>query len=64
MTDHIRVGEAALRLGVHVNTIKKWVDAGILPAWRLPGGERRIPAGAVDSLLKCSLSRSVRRLGE
>ena len=29
-------------LGVHPNTLRRWVDEGKLPATRLPGGQRRI----------------------
>jgi PAS domain S-box-containing protein/excisionase family DNA binding protein len=39
--------------GVHFNTVKKWVDAGELPARRTPGGLRRIsPADLARFLLK------------
>ncbi len=32
---------AAKRLGVHVDTLKKWADEGKLDCWRTPGGHRR-----------------------
>ena len=40
----------AKRLGVSLRTVQLWVEAGILPAARTPGGHRRIPAAAVEAL--------------
>lgn len=42
--------EVAKRLGVSLRTVQLWVEAGILPAARTPGGHRRIPATAVEAL--------------
>ena len=41
--------EAARRLGVHTNTIRRWVDAGRLLGIRTISG-RLIEAGAVERL--------------
>lgn len=41
---------AAERLNVHENTIRAWVDRGIIRAYRLPSGIRRIPAAEVERL--------------
>ena len=43
--------EAARRLSVSLRTIQLWVEQGILPAWKTPGGHRRIPAEAVEELI-------------
>lgn len=37
----VGVSEAARRLGVHHNTMRKWADRGVIPAIRLPSGHRR-----------------------
>lgn len=37
--------DAANYLGVHPNTVRRWADAGILPARRLPTGVRRFHFG-------------------
>lgn len=42
--------EVAKRLGVSLRTVQLWVEAGILPAARTPGGHRRIPGTAVEAL--------------
>ena len=35
-------GAAARMLGLHRDTVKRWISAGKLPSWRTPGGHRRI----------------------
>ncbi|HYR26027.1 MAG TPA: excisionase family DNA-binding protein [Aquabacterium sp.] len=42
--------EVAQRLGVSLRTVQLWVEAGILPAAKTPGGHRRIPYNAVEAL--------------
>lgn len=42
--------EAARRLGVSTPTVQRWVDAGLLRAWKTPGGHRRIEAASVQAL--------------
>ena len=37
----VGISEAARRLGVHQNTLRKWADEGVLPTLRLPSGHRR-----------------------
>jgi excisionase family DNA binding protein len=44
------VSEAAHELGVHENTIRNWVEKGILKAVRLPSGHRRLDPAEVDNL--------------
>ncbi|TAK74279.1 MAG: response regulator [Aquabacterium sp.] len=46
----LTTSEVAKRLGVSLRTVQLWVEAGILPAARTPGGHRRIPATAVEAL--------------
>jgi excisionase family DNA binding protein len=50
MSTHIPIKAAAERLGVHENTIRNWIDRGILAAARLPTGIRRIAAKDVEKL--------------
>lgn len=49
--DHLRIGEAARRTGVSVDTVKRWIKAGHLDYVLLPSGERRIPEGEVRRVL-------------
>jgi molybdopterin-binding protein len=44
VVDDIGLGEAASLLGVSTDTVRRWIDAGRLPATRTSGGRRRIPA--------------------
>jgi excisionase family DNA binding protein len=30
--------DAALLLGIHVDTLKRWAADGTLPSWKTPGG--------------------------
>lgn len=41
--------EAAVILGVHVNTVRRWADGGLVPVMRLPSGVRRFP---IDGLME------------
>ena len=40
--------EAADRLGVSLRTVQLWSEAGLLRAWKTPGGHRRILTASVD----------------
>jgi len=42
--------EVATRLGVSLQTVQRWVDAGHLNAWKTPGGHRRIDAASADRM--------------
>jgi excisionase family DNA binding protein len=44
--------EAAERLGVSLRTVQLWSEAGVLRAWKTPGGHRRILLSSVDELLR------------
>ena len=50
--DWLRLGEAAAILGVSLNTVRRWSDAGKLTCYRSPGGHRRYRRHDVESLLK------------
>jgi excisionase family DNA binding protein len=44
--------EVAKRLGVSLQTVQRWVDAGHLKAWKTLGGHRRIEAASAELLFK------------
>lgn len=44
--------EVARRLGVSLQTVQRWVDAGHLKAWRTPGGHRRIEVQSAERLFR------------
>jgi excisionase family DNA binding protein len=46
----ISLREAAERLGVHENTVRNWIDRGVIVGLRLPTGTRRLPVAEVERL--------------
>jgi excisionase family DNA binding protein len=44
--------EAARLLGIAVSTAQQWSETGILPAWKTPGGHRRVRQSDVSALLR------------
>ena len=48
--DRLRLGEAADRLGVAPETLRRWIDDGRLDAERTPGGQRTVDAVDVARL--------------
>jgi excisionase family DNA binding protein len=44
--------EAARLLGIAVSTAQQWSESGILPAWKTPGGHRRVRQSDVSALLR------------
>jgi len=44
--------EAAGLLGVAVSTVQVWMESGALPAWKTPGGHRRMHRSAVMQLVQ------------
>jgi excisionase family DNA binding protein len=53
--------EAADRLGVSLRTVQLWSEAGLLRAWKTPGGHRRILTASIDELLKRRTGVGARR---
>ena len=53
--------EAADRLGVSLRTVQLWSEAGLLRAWKTPGGHRRILTSSVDELLQRRTGVAARR---
>jgi len=47
----LTIGEAARFLGVSLSTVRRWSDAGVLPSYRTPGGQRRYNRDQLDSFL-------------
>ena len=45
----VGIAEAARRLGVHQNTLRKWADEGIIPTLRLPSGYRRFTVADLEA---------------
>lgn len=49
--DGIRIGQAAVLLGVSVDTLRRWEEEGRLTLDRSSGGQRLVPLGEVQRLL-------------
>jgi excisionase family DNA binding protein len=58
MTDYIKPSEAAQMLGVHRESIRRYVDQGLINAIRTPGGQRRIDRSSVESVIQRRISVS------
>lgn len=48
----LTLGEASQLLGVHPTTLREWVDAGMIPAFRTPGGHRRFDVRDLQTFLQ------------
>ena len=46
----VAIKDAAVRLGVHENTIRNWVDRGLLDGYRTPTGRRKLRLDDVERL--------------
>jgi excisionase family DNA binding protein len=44
--------EAGQLLGIAVSTAQQWIENGLLPAWKTPGGHRRVRLSDVSALLR------------
>ncbi len=53
----LTTAQAAARLGVTASSVMNWVDAGLLKAWRTPGGHRRISAASVQAMIDSRRAR-------
>ena len=51
-SDSLTTSQAAALLGVAPHTNQKWVDAGVLRAWKTVGGHRRVAANSVEAMLR------------
>lgn len=51
----LTVGEAAQLLGVHINTVRRWTNSGMLPSYRLGSRrDRRLRREDVETFLEQS----------
>jgi excisionase family DNA binding protein len=46
----VPISEAAVRLGVHENTVRNWIDQGLLNGYRTPTGRRKLRLDSVERL--------------
>jgi len=51
-SDMLTTAQAADRLGVSIQTVKSWCDAGLLRTWKTAGGHRRIDAAGIEHLVR------------
>jgi len=50
--------EACEKLGIHIRTLQRWDNEGVLKAVRTPNGRRKIPQSEIDRLLNVSSSEN------
>ena len=53
-----RIGQAAELLGVSVDTVRRWADAGELPSTRTTGGQRMVDGAALAALAAANRARA------
>ncbi|HEY7823133.1 MAG TPA: helix-turn-helix domain-containing protein [Acidimicrobiia bacterium] len=58
MPDYLKPGEAAELLGVSRDTIRRYIDLGLLEGIKTPGGQRRIDRDSVDSIIDRTVTHS------
>ena len=59
----LTTSDVAHLLDVHVNTVRRWSNRGILMAYRIgPRGDRRFMRAEIDTFLRTS-SRIAQRIG-
>jgi excisionase family DNA binding protein len=56
---YVTVGEAARRLGISVDTARRWCDNGTLETHRTANGHRRIALRSIDAVKRGRAGRSV-----
>ncbi len=61
----LTISQAAARLGVHPDTLRKWADKGLVPMVKLPSGYRRFEPQEIERVrtemvLKGSAAASTR----
>jgi len=49
--DHVRIGRAADMLGVTVDTVRRWSEAGRITVVRSEGGQRLVPIAELTRLI-------------
>jgi len=52
MAEYLTTGEVARRLGVGLNTVKRWIANGLLRGVQTPGGHWRIPEDSLEAFLR------------
>jgi excisionase family DNA binding protein len=55
------VSQAANFLGASAASVRKWSDAGLLPAYRAPGGQRRYSLDDLEEFLWSTREPVIRR---
>lgn len=48
--EYVTVSAAARMLECHVETVRRWADAGAIYSWRTPGNQRRLLLSDVHRL--------------
>ncbi len=59
----LRLGPAAELLGVSINTLRRWSDAGKIACYRSAGGHRRFRRADLDALLRAGSGNGAGRRG-
>ena len=56
------ISEAAEYLGVSAASLRKWSDQGLVPVYRMPGGQRRYSQADLEDFLASMRQPAVHRV--
>jgi len=47
---YMSIGKAAKMLGVHRDTLRRWIDKGIVESYRTPSKQRKVSVDSITAL--------------
>ncbi|MFX0095868.1 MAG: helix-turn-helix domain-containing protein [Candidatus Hodarchaeota archaeon] len=64
MKHYLAMGEASVRLGVCVTTVRRWERKGKIHCYRTPGGHRRFAIVEIERIISGDLAEDLEGIEE